>query len=125
MEDRYCRKGKMVGGGDKTVTTVVLTDLFEVSRDTVRNLLNFSAINILKVLECDTQYSYLKENCRRKILNISRTEFGPNLVKTIIVVRELHGLNISGADFRFLQIPLMKWDMNHLDMITICVCERK
>ena len=59
-----------------------------------------SALNYLNFLACEMQNEYLTEKSQEKIWTVSGPDFGNEQVKSMIVVRALYGLNLSGEDFR-------------------------
>ena len=59
-------------------------------------------MNGLKVLAYNIHNSYLTDNCQDNIWTVAGPEFGPEQVKSMLVVRSLYGLKFSGALFRAL-----------------------
>ena len=100
LGENFGCKARLVAGGHTTDVPPSITYSSVVSRDSMRIALIIAALNGLDVLGCDIQNAYITEPGRDKIYTISGKEFGSNAGKTMIFVRSLCGLKLSGTLFR-------------------------
>ena len=100
-ENLRCNE-QMVAGGNNTTAPSSTNYSSVVSRYSVRIPLTVHALNNLRVLMCNIRNAYLTTKCREKIWTLAGLEIGTEQGKFMFVVRELYGMNSSGASFRSL-----------------------
>jgi hypothetical protein len=71
-----------------------------VTRESVRIMLLFAALNDLDILGADIQNAYLQAETKEKIWFMAGAKFGSNQGRPCIIVCALYGLKSSGACFR-------------------------
>ena len=100
MNKKFCYNAQMVADGHKTETSVSITYLLVVSYNSVHVALTIAALIKLKIQACDTQNAYLAVPCWEKFWMISRSEFGSNKGKGMLVVHMLYSLKSLSVVFR-------------------------
>ena len=76
LGENFRRKSRQVGGGHTTTSTLSITYLSVVSRDSFRIEFLIAALNGLEILACDIQNDYLTAKCRELIWTTAGPEFG-------------------------------------------------
>jgi hypothetical protein len=99
MED-FRRKARLVAGGHTTDTPHEMTYASDVSRESVRVVLNLAALNDLDVKMADMKNAYLMAPITEMVLTVLGPEFGDDAGKRALIVRALYGLKSAGAAFR-------------------------
>ena len=95
------RKARWVLDGHKTPDATISTFAGVVSRESVRIILTYSALNGLDVCACDIRNAYLQAPSSRKDYIICGLEFGLEHVgKVALIHRALYGGKTAGRDFR-------------------------
>ena len=70
------------------------------SRDSTTIAFFLASLKDVEIRAADIGNTYLNAKCREKIWIVTGTEFVSGKVKFMLVVRELYGLNSSGAVWR-------------------------
>ena len=97
----FTRKARYVKDGHKTPDPEGSTYAGVVSRESVRLLLTYAALNDLDVMAADIRNAYLQAPSSEKHYIICGAEFGmENKGKRAIIRRALYGGKVSGRDFR-------------------------
>jgi hypothetical protein len=103
----FTRKARFVAGGHTTETPASTTYSSVVSRDSVRIVFLFAALNGLDILAVDVGNTYLNADCGEKIWIIAGPEFGSKSGTVMIIEKALYGLKTSGAAWRALLALLL------------------
>ena len=95
------RKARWVLDGHKTAAVDYSTYAGVVSRESVRILLTYAALNGLDVCAADIRNAYLQAPSSRKDYIICGPEFGlENVGKVALIHRALYGGKAAGRDYR-------------------------
>ena len=81
----FCRKARLVGGGNTTTASVSIMYSSVVSRESVRIALTIAALNVLDILACDIKKYYLTVNCRDLIWNTAGPKFCSEEGRIVVV----------------------------------------
>ena len=95
------RKCRLVADGHKIepdVSTITYSSV--VSRDSIRILFMYAALNDLELNSADIGNAYLNAPCRSKYWTVAGPEFGSDEGKVYIIVRALYGLPCAGSSWR-------------------------
>ena len=82
-------------------TPVVVTYESVVQHETVRIALTIASLNDMQVNASDVINAFLTAPCAEKIWTTLGPEFGDNVGKKSIIVRDMYGLKSAGALSRF------------------------
>ena len=94
------RKARWVKDGHRTPEPSWSTYAGVVSRESVRILLTYAALNDVPVWGCDIQNAYLQAPASEKHYIICGPEFGlENVGKRALIIRALYGGKSAGADY--------------------------
>ena len=97
----FARKARLVAEGCKTLNPVTSTYAGAVSRESVRIVFTYAALNGLDVWAADVQNEFLQAPCSKKYFTVCGPEFGSEFIgKLAIIVRAVYGLKYAGDDFR-------------------------
>ena len=97
----FTRKARWVLDGHKTPPVTGSTYAGVVSRESVRIMLTYAALNGLEVYAADIQNAYLQAPSSQKDYVICGPEFGlENVGKIALIHRALYGGKAAGRDFR-------------------------
>jgi hypothetical protein len=97
MEDFRC-KARFVAGGHTTDTPHAMTYTRVVSIKS-RVALTLAALNDVDVMMTDIENVYLTAPITEKFWTVLGPEFGDYTGDRALIVRDLYGLNSSGADY--------------------------
>ena len=100
LGQNFRRKARMVAGGHMTKPPSSVTYSLVVSRESVRVMLMFAALNDLEIQSADIKNAYLTAPCRERVWTRAGVEFGDDMGKAFMIVKALYGLCSSGAAFR-------------------------
>ena len=96
----FTRKARWVKNGHLTKDPTASTYAGVVSRESVRILLTYAALNALDICAADVKGAYLQAPTSEKHFIICGPEFGPQLEGTIAVItRALYGGKSAGSDY--------------------------
>ena len=96
----FTRKARWVKDGHRTKDPVTSTFAGVVSRESVRILFTYAALNDLDVCAADVKGAYLQAPTSEKHYILCGPEFGPDLEGTIAVItRALYGGKCAGSDY--------------------------
>ena len=107
MED-YRRKTRLVAGGHMIETPKCMTCSSVFGRETVRIALTIAVLNNLQVKAGDVMNAYVIAPCSKIIWTVLGKEFGADQGKKDIIVRELYGIQSSGATFHAHLVDCMR-----------------
>ena len=97
----FTRKARWVLDGHKTPDPIGSTYAGVISRESVRIVLTYAALNDLDVFSADIQNAYLQAPSSQKDYIICGPEFGiENIGRTALIHRALYGGKAAGRDFR-------------------------
>ena len=97
----FTRKARWVLDGHKTPPVAGSTYAGVVSRESVRIILTYAALNGLEVYAADIQNAYLQAPSSQRDYVICGPEFGiENVGKVALIHRALYGGKAAGRDFR-------------------------
>ena len=98
--DGFRRKARIVGEGCMVKgTPAVVAYAGVVLRETVRIALTISDLNNLEVKASDVMNAFLTVPCTEKIWTTLGPEFGDEVLKKAIIVRDLYCLKSAGVSF--------------------------
>ena len=100
MDGNFTRKARFVAGGHTTDPPASINYSSVVSRDSAWIVLMLEALDDIDVFAANIGNYYLNDTCCEKIW----TKYGPEFVSQqgciMLIIRELYGLNYSGASWR-------------------------